>query len=202
MRKTFGYLALCLTVSAYGRTLRRQIPSARRSPPHPNTYRTASGAPGAAYWQQRADYTIRATLDESKRAISGSEQIRYHNNSPDTLHYLWVQLDQNIYKKDSDARMMLTQPSREAWPSRRRRMTATSSKACAASWPAVISTAASRSRTSGGRQAAQVRHQPHHDAHRPANAAEAGPEVRLQYRLVLQHQRAEGAGRPLGLRAL
>jgi hypothetical protein len=83
--------------------------------PSANQYRTASGAPGHAYWQQRADYTIRATLDEANRAISGSGQVTYHNNSPDTLHYLWLQLDQNIYKSDSDARMTMTAPSREAW---------------------------------------------------------------------------------------
>src|SRR5450830_1187834 len=116
MQKKLGFLALCLTVSAYAaepfddkfRQLEEILPT-------PNAYRTASGAPGHAYWQQRADYTINASLDEAKRAITGSEQITYHNNSPDTLSYLWVQLDQNIYKKDSDARMMLTQPSREAW---------------------------------------------------------------------------------------
>lgn len=116
MRKTFGFLAIFVTASALAaepfddkfRQLDELLPTA-------NVYRTASGAPGAAYWQQRADYTIRATLDEAKRTLSGSGHIRYHNNSPDTLTYLWVQLDQNIYKKDSDARMMLTQPSREAW---------------------------------------------------------------------------------------
>jgi len=83
--------------------------------PTPTTIRTASGAPGAAYWQQRADYSIRATLDETKRTISGVETITYHNNSPDALAYLWVQLDQNIYKKDSDARTTATVVSREAW---------------------------------------------------------------------------------------
>ncbi|MES2129326.1 MAG: M1 family metallopeptidase [Pseudomonadota bacterium] len=83
--------------------------------PTPNTIRTASGAPGHAYWQQRADYTIRATLDEAKRAITGFETITYHNNSPDTLNYLWVQLDQNIYRKDSDAVRASTVASREAW---------------------------------------------------------------------------------------
>jgi len=83
--------------------------------PTGNQYRTASGAPGHAYWQQRADYTIRASLDEANRAITGTETITYHNNSPDTLTYLWVQLDQNIFKPDSDARMMMTAPSREAW---------------------------------------------------------------------------------------
>ena len=58
--------------------------------PTPTTVRTASGAPGAAYWQQRADYAIRATLDETARTITGSETVTYHNRSPDTLAYLWV----------------------------------------------------------------------------------------------------------------
>jgi hypothetical protein len=116
MRITISFLALCFMSSAFAadpfddkfRQLDELLPT-------PNTYRTASGAPGRDYWQQRADYTIRATLNEAKRQISGSEQITYHNNSPDTLSYLWVQLDQNIYKKDSDARMMMTAPSRDAW---------------------------------------------------------------------------------------
>ena len=83
--------------------------------PTPGAIRTASGAPGHAYWQQRADYTIRATLDEARRAITGSGTITYYNNSPDTLKYLWVQLDQNIYKPDSDARQSATVASRQAW---------------------------------------------------------------------------------------
>jgi hypothetical protein len=69
--------------------------------PTPNTYRTASGAPGAQYWQQRADYNIKVTLDDDKQAISGSETITYTNLSPDTLPYLWLQLDQNILDKES-----------------------------------------------------------------------------------------------------
>ena len=83
--------------------------------PTPNAVRAASGAPGHAYWQQRADYTIRATLDEAKRSISATGAITYHNNSPDTLNYLWVQLDQNIFRADSDSRASATVPSREAW---------------------------------------------------------------------------------------
>jgi hypothetical protein len=83
--------------------------------PTPTTIRTASGAPGAAYWQQRADYSIRATLDENRRTLTGSETITYHNNSPDALSYLWVQLDQNIYKPNSDARTTALVPSRDAW---------------------------------------------------------------------------------------
>ena len=63
--------------------------------PTPNGYRTASGAPGHEYYQQKADYDIRISLDEKSHRISGSERIRYTNNSPDRLSYLWVQLDQN-----------------------------------------------------------------------------------------------------------
>jgi hypothetical protein len=83
--------------------------------PTPTETRTASGAPGHAYWQQRADYRIRVTLDEAKRAVSGTETVTYHNNSPDTLGYLWVQLDQNMFRGDSDNRNIASYPSREAW---------------------------------------------------------------------------------------
>jgi hypothetical protein len=68
----------------------------------PNTYRTASGAPGKDYWQQRADYKIKATLDEKNNVLSGEETITYYNNSPDQLNYLWIQLDQNVNKKGSE----------------------------------------------------------------------------------------------------
>ena len=69
--------------------------------PTPNEYRTASGAPGPRYWQQRADYNIKVSLDDQKQAITGSETITYTNLSPDVLAYLWVQLDQNILAKNS-----------------------------------------------------------------------------------------------------
>ena len=67
----------------------------------PNSYRTASGAPGKAYWQQRADYNIKVTLDETNNTISGNETITYYNNSPDDLNYLWIQLEQNVNKKEN-----------------------------------------------------------------------------------------------------
>jgi len=70
--------------------------------PTPNVYRTASGAPGAEYWQQRADYQIEVKLDEDAQTISGNETITYYNNSPDQLTYLWMQLDQNIRSTTSD----------------------------------------------------------------------------------------------------
>ena len=63
--------------------------------PTPNVYRTASGAPGHAYWQNRADYEISAYLDEDKRNLKGSETVTYYNNSPDDLDYIWLQLDEN-----------------------------------------------------------------------------------------------------------
>ncbi len=66
-----------------------------------NSYRSANGLPGPQYWQNRADYTIHATLDEKTPSLSGEEVITYTNNSPDKLDMLWLQLDQNVYKKDS-----------------------------------------------------------------------------------------------------
>ncbi|MEM9421519.1 MAG: M1 family metallopeptidase, partial [Pseudomonadota bacterium] len=76
--------------------------------PTPNIYRAATGEPGPAYWQQQADYKINVTLDEAAKTITASEDITYTNNSPHTLRYLWVQLDQNKFKKDSLSRMSET----------------------------------------------------------------------------------------------
>ncbi len=76
--------------------------------PTPNVYRNAAGAPGVDYWQQRADYKIDVTLDEKKKRLIGSETITYTNNSPDTLNYVWIQLDQNRFKDGSTARMSET----------------------------------------------------------------------------------------------
>ncbi len=72
--------------------------------PTPNQYRTASGAPGPAYYQNRADYKIEVELNDENQSLKGSETITYKNNSPDQLEYLWLQLDQNIRKKDSPAK--------------------------------------------------------------------------------------------------
>jgi hypothetical protein len=66
-----------------------------------NTYRSGSGRPGLAYWQNRADYTIAAKLDPAAHAISGNVQIRYTNNSPDKLDVLWLQIEQNLYRPGS-----------------------------------------------------------------------------------------------------
>jgi hypothetical protein len=76
--------------------------------PTPNVYRAATGEPGEKYWQQRADYQIKVRLDEQKRRIEAYETIRYYNNSPHTLKYIWIQLDQNIFKNDSMAELTAT----------------------------------------------------------------------------------------------
>jgi len=75
-----------------------------------NRYRSANGAPGPDYWQNRADYEIHATLDPEGKRLTGQVTIAYTNNSPDALDSLWLQLDQNIYRKD--ARSVLA----SGWP--------------------------------------------------------------------------------------
>jgi hypothetical protein len=69
--------------------------------PTPNDQRLGSGAPGPGYWQQRADYVIDARLDTQAGSVSASVRITYHNNSPHALDYLWLQLEQNLFRNDS-----------------------------------------------------------------------------------------------------
>lgn len=71
--------------------------------PTPNEYRTASGAPGPKYWQQRCDYTIKCELDEANNILTGSETLNYFNNSPDELTYIWFQLDENEHSNINNA---------------------------------------------------------------------------------------------------
>ena len=80
--------------------------------PGPNAMRSASGAPGSEYWQQRADYTIAVSLDTAQQRIAGSVTIRYTNNSPDTLRFIWLQLDQNLYRPDSKGSRLFPADSR------------------------------------------------------------------------------------------
>ncbi len=72
--------------------------------PTPNSFRTASGVPGHDYWQQKADYNIKVELDDATQRITGEETITYHNNSPNPLTYLWLQLDQNIESPTADVK--------------------------------------------------------------------------------------------------
>jgi hypothetical protein len=74
-----------------------------------NDYRTGSGEPGPKYWQNRADYKINCTLDTALHRVSGEVEITYTNNSPDNLRFLWLQVDQNIYRNDSRASATTTE---------------------------------------------------------------------------------------------
>jgi hypothetical protein len=102
-------LALTLTIAAQlpqqpirpGASVGDVSPFRRLALPAPNLIREGAGRPGPSYWQQRASYVIRAALDTARQAIAGHERIHYQNNSPDTLTYLWLQVDQNIYRADS-----------------------------------------------------------------------------------------------------
>src|SRR6478735_3197396 len=71
--------------------------------PTPNEYRSASGAPGPRYWQQKADYDIKCELDEANLKLTGSETVTYFNNSPNTLNYIWLQLDENEHSSKNNA---------------------------------------------------------------------------------------------------
>ncbi|MEM6329874.1 MAG: M1 family metallopeptidase [Planctomycetota bacterium] len=81
--------------------------------PTPTEVRLASGKPGPKYWQQRADYVISVTLDDQRQRLRGEEVITYHNRSPHELNYLWVQLDQNRFRPDSDSMMAAAAPPME-----------------------------------------------------------------------------------------
>lgn len=78
-----------------------------------NTIRSANGAPGPAYWQNRADYNLQATIDTAKQQLTGYAIIRYTNNSPDSLNSLWLLLEQNIYKKGARSNFLFDQQPQE-----------------------------------------------------------------------------------------
>src|SRR5690242_19734634 len=80
--------------------------------PPGNDRRTADGSPGPAYWQQRVDYQIQATLDTSAKRLIGTESIGYTNNSPDSLRFIWMQLDQNLFRPGSTGSLLFASESR------------------------------------------------------------------------------------------
>jgi len=107
--------SICLVL--LGIALFAQIPENRATKfkqleellPTPNSYRTASGAPGHNYYQQRADYDMDIVLDDDKQRIYGEQTVTYYNNSPDELRYLWVQLDQNMRAQESITKKVRTE---------------------------------------------------------------------------------------------
>jgi hypothetical protein len=80
--------------------------------PQPSLARLADGSPGPAYWQQQVDYTIRATLDTGAKRLTGLETVKYTNHSPDTLRFVWMQLDQNLFKPGSTGSLLFASESR------------------------------------------------------------------------------------------
>jgi hypothetical protein len=80
--------------------------------PAANVYRAGSGVPGPEYWQNRADYDIKASLDTTTKTLSGSLRMRYTNNSPDTLRFIWMQVEQNAFKDKSLNSYIFPQASR------------------------------------------------------------------------------------------
>jgi len=112
MKKLLSFGVMCMTVLTVMAQDIRNNPGSNHGNkfeqlgtilPTPNEYRTASGAPGTKYWQQRADYYIKATLDEKNLILLGAETITYFNNSPDVLTYVWLQLDENEHSTTKNA---------------------------------------------------------------------------------------------------
>src|SRR6266850_7565661 len=84
--------------------------------PTPNAYRSSSGAPGAAYWQQRADYVINVEVNDQTQVLTGAETVTYYNHAPEPLPYLWLQLDQNLFAKGSMTSRTATTSIRDSVP--------------------------------------------------------------------------------------
>ena len=103
MKQLFTVLFVGLASSAISQSKFAQLDTEL---PTPNEYRTAAGAPGHNYYQQKADYKMQIRIDDETQKLSGEETITYTNNSPDKLEYLWLQLDQNIYDVNSDTKLI------------------------------------------------------------------------------------------------
>ena len=105
MKRIFIFLFVTgfVTAQAQNNTFKGKFEQLEGTLPTPNSYRSASGAPGTAYWQQRADYVIDVELNDETQLITGKETITYFNNSHEALSYLWLQLDQNLLDDNSIA---------------------------------------------------------------------------------------------------
>jgi len=113
MKKIFSFVLMLLSVTLYsyaqdiknnpGSNHGNRFEQLGTILPTPNEYRTASGAPGPKYWQQRCDYDIVCELDEPNRKLNGKETLTYFNNSPDVLTYLWLQLDENQHSSKNNS---------------------------------------------------------------------------------------------------
>ena len=118
MKKVLLFFATAVSFSAFAQDIQNNPNSNHGNKfeqlgtllPTPNEYRTASGAPGPKYWQQRCDYNIKATLDEKNLKLTGTETITYFNSSPDVLTFLWLQLDENEHSTVNNANYQTSNP--------------------------------------------------------------------------------------------
>lgn len=122
MKHTFKLLCLCLLAVSVASAQNLNNPGSNHGNKFeqlgtllqdPNMYRSASGAPGPKYWQQKADYEINVEVDDAKQRIIGSEVVTYFNQSPDPLTYLWMQLDENEHKAKGDKQLFNGSKMRE-----------------------------------------------------------------------------------------
>ncbi|MDB4354172.1 hypothetical protein N9Z02_02600, partial [Akkermansiaceae bacterium] len=111
---TLSFLGLATVVSAHPIEFHKDpFRQLEEVWPTPTETRIASGAPGPRYWQQRADYDIKIELDEKKNILTGSARTTYHNKSPHSLSYLWIQLDRNKFMPHSMGHQSLEAPTFE-----------------------------------------------------------------------------------------
>ena len=120
MKKIFTILLLLATLPGLAQQQKWQgkFEQLDQTLPTPNSYRSASGAPGVNYWQQRADYDIDVELNDDTHILTGKETITYYNNAPEVLRFLWLQLDQNNLSKDNMTDKSETSRIRDSIPSK------------------------------------------------------------------------------------
>ena len=106
MKSTLTLLILSFISIAGGTFAQKKFAQIENLIPTPNEYRNAAGAPGHNYYQQQADYKMELVLEDNTQILRGKETITYTNNSPDQLDYLWLQLDQNLFSKSSDTKLI------------------------------------------------------------------------------------------------
>ena len=99
-------ILLLISITSMNSFAQKKFAQLDQELPTANEFRTASGAPGNHYYQQKADYKMNITIDDETQKLSGIETITYTNNSPDQLNYLWLQLDQNIYSENSETKLI------------------------------------------------------------------------------------------------
>ena len=118
MKQLITFLSVLLTATAFSQNIQNNPGSNHGNKfeqlgsilPSPNEYRSASGAPGPKYWQQRCDYDIKCELDEVNKKLTGTETVTYFNNSPNELRYLWLQLDENQHSSVNNANYQTSNP--------------------------------------------------------------------------------------------